>query len=104
MDHEKPALDLSIEHEADRLTLRQGGAPVGRLDWRVGDRLIHIDFVYVDPSRRGHGLGVRLVDAAAEYARSTARRLVPICGYAGRVLQSGDRYRDVLEEREPGPA
>ena len=38
-----------------------------------------------------------LVDAAADWARESSRTVVPICGYARRVLASDAKYRDVFE-------
>ena len=81
---------------AGALVLRQGDRRVGRLDFRVSGSVIHVDYVFVDPSLRGRSLGVRLVDAAADWARESQRTLQPICGYAARVLRSDTRYRDVL--------
>ena len=82
---------------AGALVLWHEGRRIGRLDFRVLGPLIHVDYVFVDPSLRGRGLGVRLVDAAADWARETRRMLHPICGYAARVLRSNARYHDVLE-------
>jgi len=88
---------FTVDRDEHQLTLKRDGVVVGYLDWRIGDRLIHIDFVHVDPPLRGHGLGARLVDAAANHARETGRRLVPICGYAAWVLRSDAKFSDVFE-------
>jgi hypothetical protein len=78
------------------LVLSKGDLKVGRLDYRVSEPVIQIDYVFVDSSLRGHGLGVRLVDAAVDWARDTGRTVRPICGFAARVLRSNARYHDVL--------
>lgn len=87
-----------LERGDAQIVLRRGGRVIGYLDWRPGAGLIHIDYVYVDPSLRGHGLGARLVDAAVAHARETGRRLVPICGYARLVLSRNPACRDLLAE------
>ena len=79
------------------LVLSEGDRKVGRLDYRVSGPVIQIDYVFVDGALRGHGLGVRLVDAAVDWARDTKRTVRPICGFAARVLRSDPRYQDVLE-------
>jgi predicted GNAT family acetyltransferase len=99
MIEQRPAA-YSVTREgetAGALVLWHEGRRIGRLDFRVVGPLIHIDYVVVDPSLRGQGLGVRLLDAAAGWARETGRPLRPICGYAARVLRSDSRFHDVLE-------
>lgn len=90
--------DDRLERSDAQIVLRRGGRAIGHLDWRSGPALIHIDYVYVDPSLRGHGVGARLVEAAVAHARETGRRLVPICGYARRMLSRDPACRDVLAE------
>jgi uncharacterized protein len=82
---------------AGALVLWQGDRRVGRLDYHESGPVIEIDYVFVERSLRGQGLGVRLVNAAVDWARDTRRSLRPICGYAARLLRSDSRYRDVLE-------
>jgi predicted GNAT family acetyltransferase len=77
--------------------LRDESGPVGRLDFRIEDQVLAIDYVVVDGRLRGRGLGVRLVDAAVAWARESDRAVRPYCGYAARVLRSAARYQDVLE-------
>jgi hypothetical protein len=82
---------------AGALVLWQEDRKIGHLDFRVSGPVIHVDYVFIDPSLRGRGLGVRLVDAAADWARESHRTLHPICGYARRVLHGNTRFHDVLE-------
>ncbi|MEZ5288228.1 MAG: GNAT family N-acetyltransferase [Vicinamibacterales bacterium] len=93
--HDSP---YRVSHDDHAMTLTDADAPVGRLDWRLESGIVYVDYVHVDPARRGHGLGARLVDAAADYARQTGRRLVPLCGFARRVLHGDPRYQDLLAD------
>jgi uncharacterized protein len=79
------------------LVLRRGTATAGRLDFRVEGTRLLIDYVQVDPALRGQQLGVRLVAAAVTWARERGWRVVPICGYARRVLTTTSAFADVLE-------
>jgi predicted GNAT family acetyltransferase len=49
-------------------------------------KTINIDFVEVDPSLRGQGVGKQLVDAAVAWAEAQGRHVVPLCSYARAVL------------------
>ena len=82
--------------DAGAIVLRREGRAVGQLDFRVSGSSLDINYVVVDPSIRGQGLGVRLVEAAVDWARETGRTVRPFCGYASRVLRTDVRYQDVL--------
>lgn len=85
--------------ETGAFVLREGLRSLGRLDYHLAGSLLNIDYVVVEPALRGQRLGVRLVDAAVDWARETGRSVHPYCGYAARVLRSDARYQDVLVER-----
>lgn len=78
----------ALERTEHGLLLRLDDRVMGTLDWRLSDDALHIDHVHVDPASRGQGLGARLVAAAAAEARASGRRVVPVCGYAARVLRT----------------
>ncbi len=78
------------------------GDRAGTLDYhRASPRVVHVDYVEVSPRLRGTGLGRRLVEAAADWARETGCTLVPICGYARSVLMSDPVFADVLDSEAP---
>ena len=69
--------------------LDRDGKRIGFLSYSFsGDDTIMIDYVEVDPTLRGHGLGRRLVDAAVAWAREHAHQVVPLCSYARAVMRA----------------
>jgi predicted GNAT family acetyltransferase len=70
-----------------RFTLAAGGKQRGHLAYTLPDgKTMTIDYVEVDPSLRGQGVGKQLVDAAVAWAGVHDRQVVPLCSYARAVL------------------
>jgi predicted GNAT family acetyltransferase len=67
--------------------LRVDGDRLGSLDFTLpGGGIMRIEYVEVAPELRGSGLGRQLVAAAANWARESDLKIVPICGYARAVI------------------
>lgn len=63
------------------------GKRLGHLDYSLPDKAtLTIDYVEVDPSLRGQGMGQKLVGAAIEWAREQSRNVIPLCSYARAVM------------------
>ena len=70
---------------------------LGHLDYSLPAKgSMTIDYVHVDPSLRGQGMGQKLVAAAVEWAREESRKVIPLCSYARAVMARSDAYKDVL--------
>ena len=54
-----------------------------------------IDHTLVDKEYGGKGLGTKLVDAAAEHARTSGKKVRALCPFAKRVLERSAAYADV---------
>src|SRR5213080_4156664 len=61
-----------------------------------GRDLIIVDHTIVNEGHNGRGLGKKLVNRMAEYARDENKYIVPVCPYAKSVLESKVEYQDVL--------
>jgi predicted GNAT family acetyltransferase len=80
-----------------RFDLMIAGAKRGHLSYSLPDAVtMVVEYVEVDPSLRGRGMGERLVAAAVEWARANGRRIVPLCSYARAVIARTAEYQDVL--------
>ena len=95
----EPAIIQRPEPDATRGTfdLEIGGHKLGFLSYSLDDATMVVDYVQVDPSLRGQGMGEKLVRAAVEWARANGRKITPICSYARAVMKRTAEYQDVLQ-------
>ena len=71
--------------------------PLARITYVSKDpNIIIIDHTFVDPSLRGQGIALKLVEAMVEFARSNQKLIIPVCSYAVKVLNHDPKYLDVL--------
>jgi predicted GNAT family acetyltransferase len=83
--------NVSIEREelngVHEFVLRVDGERLGFLEYTRPDvGVMRIEYVEVDPSLRGTGLGRQLVEKAVAFATDAKLRVVPICSYARAVI------------------
>lgn len=62
-----------------------------------GEDKIIIDHTYVSEQLRGQGIGERLVNAAADYARRENKKIVPVCSFVRKLMTGNDEFKDVLQ-------
>lgn len=53
----------------------------------------------VDEHLEGKGVGRRLVDAVAAWARAANLRITPVCAFAKKVMEHNPAFSDVLEAK-----
>lgn len=83
---------VSIEREelngVHEFVLRIDGERRGFLEFTRPDvGVMRIEYVEVDPSLRGTGLGLQLVEKAVAFAKEAELKVVPICPYARAVIE-----------------
>lgn len=83
---------VSIEREelngVHEFVLRIDGERRGFLEFTRPDvGVMRIEYVEVEPSLRGTGLGLQLVEKAVAFAKEAELKVVPICSYARAVIQ-----------------
>jgi len=62
----------------------------------AGEKRFIIDHTIVDDKFRGKDYGKQLVMKAVEFAREQNLKILPLCPYAKRVLESDENLQDVL--------
>jgi predicted GNAT family acetyltransferase len=86
--------DITISHQPQGhvFVLERAGKRLGNLDYTLTqDKVMTIDYVEVDRSLRGTGMGNRLVDAAVAWARESKLEVQARCSFARAVLNAAHR-------------
>lgn len=63
---------------------------------KAGDSLIIIDHTDVSEKLKGKGAGKQLVQAAVNYAREHAIKILPLCPFAKAMFDRTPEFGDVL--------
>lgn len=66
---------------------------VGYLNFSKDEGHFYLDYVYVSPAWRGHGVGQQIVARGLEMAAAAGLKPVGICGYAHAVMQYMNRNK-----------
>ena len=82
----------------DQAILREtaSNSTVGRIDFRSEEDRYFLDYLWVDPSRRGQGLARKTLDHFADFVRARGASITPICGVARKMMTGDERYVDLL--------
>ncbi len=95
------ASELEIRHEEQGATgsffVEQGGRRLAELRYaRTSPQGVVLEHTEVSQELGGRGVGKKLVEAAAAWARRTGTRLTVECSYAKTVFERNPGLRDVL--------
>src|SRR6478609_2963972 len=97
-DLDTPELRASIVRnnaEEQRYELLIDGAVVGIADYREEDGRLVFPHTQIDPRRRGHGLGARLVAGALDDVRlHRDEAIVPACWFVDQFISEHPDYAD----------
>jgi predicted GNAT family acetyltransferase len=78
-----------------RFELAEGGHTVVA-DYRREPGLLVISYVAAPPELRGTGAAGRLMEGVLGLARAEARKVKPVCGYAGAYIRRHREHHDLL--------
>jgi uncharacterized protein len=92
---------MEIKHEYNNkkglFFIEENGKQIASLTYVfAGEDKFIIEHTVVNPKNEGKGLGKQLVNAAVEFARKNAYKILPLCVYAKKVMEGSDEYKDVL--------
>lgn len=73
----------------------QNGERLAEITWSEKDGVMQMDHTYVSDQLRGQGVAKKLLDAAADYARTNNLKMHAICSYVVSSFEKSDAYDDV---------
>jgi predicted GNAT family acetyltransferase len=82
-----PSLTVDDNPQASRYELREDGALVGFLDYRLGAGTIALRHTEIDSALRRRGLGTELVAGALADAAKRGLEVIPICPFVVAYLK-----------------
>jgi predicted GNAT family acetyltransferase len=82
--------------DASRYELVDRGSVVAFADYVERPDAVVLPHTVVDPSRRGQGLGARIVRQALDDVRTSGRKVVPTCWYVAEFIGANTEYADLL--------
>lgn len=94
-------MQITIQHREDghrgSFFVEQDGQQLAEMTyvWSGTERII-IDHTEVSDALRGTGTGKKLVQAGADFARSKGIKVLPLCPFAKKVMESDASYADIL--------
>jgi len=98
MSEQLPEIELEESGSKGRYVLRgPDGAEAELTFTRVGDKQLIIDHTGVPDAFRGQGAGLRLVSRAVEDARTSGRKIIPLCPFAAAQFRRHPEWADVLK-------
>ncbi|HSI68799.1 MAG TPA: GNAT family N-acetyltransferase [Gillisia sp.] len=69
----------------------------GEMTYSINEQKnVVIEHTEVNPDYQGQGVGKKLIDEAANFARQNNLKITPECTYARKVMEKSDKYNDVL--------
>lgn len=82
--------------QAPTMTLYDGENRIGGLDYhRREDGDFVIDYIQVNPERRGEGLARKILDHFVDHVRKEEKKITARCGVARRMMEGDARYDDI---------
>lgn len=72
-----------------------GGERLAEITWSEREGVMHLDHTYVSDKLRGQGVAKKLLDQAADYARTNQLKINAICSYVVAAFEKSDAYDDV---------
>ncbi len=87
---------MDFELRKDGYYYNKDGKDLGVINWRLTDGVMEMTHTFVDPSLRGQGIAMKLLEAAVAYAKANNYRMKPYCSYVVRTIDQVPGGRELV--------
>lgn len=89
-------MELKHEESKNRFYLRDNEKEIGEITYaNIKEGLIDINHTLIDVNYRGQDLGLKLIEAVADYARENKLKAKASCPYVAKVFGETTEYDDI---------
>jgi predicted GNAT family acetyltransferase len=82
----------------DRIVMLDDGNVAGEITWAQAEDILIVDHTYVDPKYRGGAYAQALVEKLVEKAREDDLKILPLCPFTRKTIETHPEYQDVLRK------
>lgn len=91
----------SIQHKEENnkgsFYIEDNGVTIAKITYsKAGEEKLILDHTEVDISLKGQGVGLQLVEAAVNFARTHNFKIMPLCPFANAMFNRHTAFKDVL--------
>ncbi|MBP2026077.1 GNAT family N-acetyltransferase [Peptoniphilus stercorisuis] len=89
---------MIFKEENDRFLYLENDIEMGKIIFEDKDNIITINHTLVPKENSGRGIARDLVNRVVKKARDENKKIIPVCTYAKKVLESDEQYIDILSK------
>ena len=93
--------EYRLEENHNRFVVFDEENEIGEISFsKKGEKILVIDHTYIDSKWKGHSIGNELVKKVVAFSRDSRRKIIPLCPFAKKVLETKDEYKDVYSKQD----
>lgn len=89
---------MVFKEKRDRILYTEDDVEMGKILFDTRDDIIIINHTLVPKENSGKGIASALVKEVVEKAKKEDKKILPLCPYAKKFLESDEKYKDILSK------
>ena len=93
---------MEIKQQDQAFILYDNDKQIGEITFvPYQEHIIDANHTFIMPEYRGQDLGLLLIDALTDYARSEQLQVLPSCPYVANIFSKEKKYQDIWYQPNP---